>query len=373
MSEMSRDARRAARAKAHRMVTATPGKVDASSYGPEEVLDAGVKTGARPVSRRAYKKGGKVVAMEGKDAVQHAGRKPRARKDGGMVADSFANVDMKEANEDRDGKKHVGGFKRGGRTGRDAGGEVPTTRFNIGAGESLPRKVVGFKRGGSAYEGTEKDKREDKKLAKKHHMTTKEWEGSALDEKHDAQRSTKGLKSGGSTDGKWIQGAIKHPGALRESLHVKEGKNIPAAKLEKAAHSDNPKLAKRARLAETLKRMHRKDGGRAGKGKTDINIIIGAGSRGPQQPMPDPTLGAPGAAPIPVPVGPPGLGAAGPAIPGGMPPVGAPPPMGPAGGPPMPMPRKRGGRTYASYKDMDAGSGSGDGRLEKTEIAKRKK
>jgi hypothetical protein len=41
-----------------------------------------------------------------------------------------------------------------------------------------------------------------------------------------------------------------------------------------------------------------------------------------------------------------------------------------------PMPRKAGGRvgrrTYKSASDMDAGSGSGFGRLEKTEIQKRK-
>jgi len=52
---------------------------------------------------------------------------------------------------------------------------------------------------------------------------------------------------------KWITGAIKHPGALREELHVKKGEKIPAKRLEKAAHSKNPTLAKRARLAETLK------------------------------------------------------------------------------------------------------------------------
>jgi hypothetical protein len=57
---------------------------------------------------------------------------------------------------------------------------------------------------------------------------------------------------------KWIQGAIKHPGALRKSLHVKEGEKIPEGKLKKAEHSKNPKTAKRARLAETLKKMHKK-------------------------------------------------------------------------------------------------------------------
>lgn len=59
----------------------------------------------------------------------------------------------------------------------------------------------------------------------------------------------------------WIKGAIKHPGALREQLGVPEGKNIPAKKLEKASHSDDPKLAKRANLAMTLKKLHKRHGG----------------------------------------------------------------------------------------------------------------
>ena len=56
---------------------------------------------------------------------------------------------------------------------------------------------------------------------------------------------------------KWIQKAIKHPGALHEELHVPKGKKIPKAKLEKAAH-DKGKEGKRARLAETLEGMHKK-------------------------------------------------------------------------------------------------------------------
>lgn len=57
---------------------------------------------------------------------------------------------------------------------------------------------------------------------------------------------------------KWIQKAIKHPGALHKSLHVKPGEKIPESKLKKAEHSKNPTTKKRAILAETLKKMHHK-------------------------------------------------------------------------------------------------------------------
>ena len=53
-------------------------------------------------------------------------------------------------------------------------------------------------------------------------------------------------------DGRWIQKAIKKPGALRASLGVKKGKTIPAKKLASAAKKKG-KLGQRARLAETLK------------------------------------------------------------------------------------------------------------------------
>ena len=55
-------------------------------------------------------------------------------------------------------------------------------------------------------------------------------------------------------DGKWIQKAIKKPGALRAQLGAKPGKPIPAAKLAKAAKAKG-KLGQRARLAMTLKKM----------------------------------------------------------------------------------------------------------------------
>lgn len=57
---------------------------------------------------------------------------------------------------------------------------------------------------------------------------------------------------------KWIQGAIKHPGALHKELGVPEGKKIPASKLKAAEHSKNPLERNRANLAKTLKGMHKK-------------------------------------------------------------------------------------------------------------------
>lgn len=56
---------------------------------------------------------------------------------------------------------------------------------------------------------------------------------------------------------KWIQKAIKNPGALRKELHAKKGEPIPAKKLTAAAKKAGT-LGKRARLAETLKKMHGK-------------------------------------------------------------------------------------------------------------------
>ncbi len=58
-------------------------------------------------------------------------------------------------------------------------------------------------------------------------------------------------------DGKWIQSAIKKPGALRKSLGAKPGKPIPAGKLAKAAKAPG-KMGQRARLAITLKKMKKK-------------------------------------------------------------------------------------------------------------------
>jgi hypothetical protein len=77
----------------------------------------------------------------------------------------------------------------------------------------------------------------------------KDMEDKDLDEKEYAYK-----RGGMAKGGKWIQGAIKKPGALKKSLGVPMDKPIPAAKLQKASKAPG-KMGQRARLAMTLKGM----------------------------------------------------------------------------------------------------------------------
>jgi len=431
MSEMAKRARQAMKGKIASLVRTDPKmKVDASGYTPPDALDADVKTGMRPISRRQFKKGGKVVAVHGKEAVHHAGKKPRRSGGRALTADSLINRSLKEANQSRDGYKHVGGMKRGGRTHKDLGGLLGGAAMNgvdpaivAGLGADALRK-----RGGKvSHPDVAEDKKLIKSMVKKEAIKSgKAHGGSCRCAKCMGGRSAR--KDGG---GNWIKDAIKHKGSLHKALHVAADEKIPAKKLTKAAHSSNPKLAKKAHLAQTLKRMHRdeggevmsyndndkppsggvgstlnnpverqrlidslknkpppkpkkrggsmsvsdgslegtrptggrlarKSGGRAGKGKMNVNIIIGAHKPEGQGMMPP--QGPQGPQGIPVPVPPTGPGAAGPA---GMPPGMMPAmPTAPSAAPPsMPMPRKTGGRV--GYNPKQDGGGGGLGRLHK--------
>lgn len=57
----------------------------------------------------------------------------------------------------------------------------------------------------------------------------------------------------------WIDSAIQKPGALRQSLGVRTGHNIPAQELENAAGKPGV-LGRRARLAQTLKKLRKRKG-----------------------------------------------------------------------------------------------------------------
>lgn len=81
-----------------------------------------------------------------------------------------------------------------------------------------------------------------------------------------SEARAKGMKKGGDVKKNWIAGAIKKPGALRQSLGVKSGEKIPAKKLAAAAKKPG-KMGQRARLAQTLKGFS-KGGGIESRGKT---------------------------------------------------------------------------------------------------------
>ena len=129
----AKKARQAMKNKAKRLASEKSERVDSSTWTQAEPLDADVKTGMRPVSRRAYRSGGKVT---GEATVKHAGKKARAS--GGaasakQIALAKVNRNVKDANEEREGKKHIGGLKSGGRAKRAYGGR--------GAGERTQHEM----------------------------------------------------------------------------------------------------------------------------------------------------------------------------------------------------------------------------------------
>jgi hypothetical protein len=145
MSTASEAARAAARSKAERLTRSDPkDRVDASGYSPDGAMDAGVQTGPRPISRRQYRRGGQV---EGEKSAARADRKPRASGGKAMTADSYLNRDVKAANEEREGTKHVGGMKKGGRAGKLAGGPL----MQATGSPTLPPSTVGRKEGGRTH------------------------------------------------------------------------------------------------------------------------------------------------------------------------------------------------------------------------------
>ena len=103
MSAMAGKARDDARLKAERLTRTPKGDVDASGWREPLGENAQVQTGPRPISRRQFKRGGKV---EGEKAKKHAGRKPRAA--GGVTSSVPA------------GSVRTGGMTTGGTMGAEA-------------------------------------------------------------------------------------------------------------------------------------------------------------------------------------------------------------------------------------------------------------
>lgn len=120
MSAMSQKARDDAKSKVERLVRSGKTRVDASDFSAQDAMDANSQTGMQPVSRRNYRRGGKVA---GEKSPPRADRKPRST--GGaapLTPNNFINRDAKEANMKRDGIHLRGGLKTGGRATKAGGG-----------------------------------------------------------------------------------------------------------------------------------------------------------------------------------------------------------------------------------------------------------
>jgi len=498
MSEASVAARKAMKDKARRMTGADNAeKVDASSWTPSEPENADKATGLRPISPRAYRRGGKVgMVASGEKTATRADRKPR--KSGGSAND-YINRDVKAANAEK-GKPHIGGYKNGGRPGKMFGGQMVDPRalaeasvtdagnrsgvgsarmsFQGSKGTPLPYKKggearkkrlaggrslgetvdtqnktremddiernnyraqrsKGFAKGESQYHATNppgrlfdegtpdpwdeaegkmrggkakhSDEAEDKALIKK--MVKKadlkpaakcgggamknggkalrarggkapEWEQrqilDRMNEKTDRERNAAATRktfpnvskmtSEGHPD--WDAMGVKGTGQRARGGKASHGTDCDC----KACRASGGKAGNyTGGTRPTGGRIAKASGGRTGKGKMNVNIVIA--QPGQNQPAGQPPMQPPPRPAMPIPVLPPtmapqmgGISAPPAAMPS---PVGAAPPMSMPM--PMPMPRQSGGRTYRSYKDMDAGSLGGMGRLEKSEIQAHKR
>ena len=195
MSEMAKEARAKMREKARRMTEAgDPNmKVDASSWMPTEQLNANAKTGLRPVSRRQFRKGGKVL---GKEAAKHAGKKPRKTGDDALTANSYLNRNVKEANAEL-GKPHVGGFKKGGAVNRkhkmdggdlEGSGTTWTGGGNPQSGQVPPasaaQKAEAAKEAAARAAADAKERAREDEMFRSYRSTGKKHGGSAHHKSH---------------------------------------------------------------------------------------------------------------------------------------------------------------------------------------------
>lgn len=187
------------------------------------------------------------------------------------------------------------------------------------------------------------------------------------DSDNDAEADNWGMaQAKTSSSAKFKRGGAVH-GAGKKA-HMGRPMRASGGKVDVTRIGELPKLDGKADGSDhevsrnIVAREARARGGRAGKGKTVVNVIVGGGKPDMPPPAPPPSMPPPMPPPPPPQAHPPI--AMPPGAPAGMPPggpAGMPPGM-PPGGAPMPM-RASGGKVYNPDK---GGAGGAMGRMNKT-------
>jgi len=236
-----------------------------------------------PTRQRQYKKGGPVKKYEGGGMVEieikigGGGKKGKhMMPDGSMMEDS-----EHESEEYKKGgrvKKYAEGGEVSPRSGMKAQlqrsrtrtqGLMETPENYLAPRDTTPIRVKPRSMFSTSRESDPIRQREREQTRReqdfrnrvnsaieREYATQSELE-SQLDKDQEQSRPKNYKKGGAVKGGKWIQNAIKKPGALRAQLGVKEGQKIPAKKLATAAKAPG-KLGQRARFAQTLSKMRKK-------------------------------------------------------------------------------------------------------------------
>jgi len=430
MDMIRKSSRKAAMEKAKRLSGGDPReKVDSSTFTPPDFMNPEVKTGLRPISKRAFKRGGKVAHSEGTKAHQHAGKKPRQHGGKALSADTLVNRSVKEANKSREGaNRHpVGALKKGGRIHKANGGmRSERTEYEKDRRDSVDQ--------GMNYRSDSQHNDDSlRKAVRKYENTAKETGYSNLKaggrtkkkiggilggpmgglipmalnsmrDKDDKNRGGRTKKEHGGMTGdpraamlKQMEssnragvpsGLIPSRGGvssrLSKAIGFKHGgsSDLDGMKSGGAAHPDiteDRKLIKQMIKSDAMKRSNHAKGGaaeakgdriaRATGGKAGkggkTNIHINIAPSGGAGAMPPPTM-PPRSIPVPPPMG----GAGGPPM-GGMPmggmPMPFPVPMGAMGGGAGGPPPLPMGRKHGGRTSypITTGSGGGNARIEK--------
>lgn len=341
MYELAKSSREKMKAKARRLAGEKDQKVDSSDWSPAPMLRADVKTGARPIMKPSAKGIGESnAAADTKAAIGDIKR--GAYKSGGAVKD--AGVYDKKALGAIDPRAKRAAtptpYKKGGKVVRASGGlakqlagEAAEKKF--GEDVAAIKKMIKETGGPLDLSGS---KPPDKMPIRKHGGKVKRADGGKLPNPYEAMRSEERM------------GRMK----------VEEKRKLPPPKeaAESAARTGDMPAGRK----HGGKKIAKKKGGSVG-----LTVVI-ADKGGRQQQAAPMVPPMPRGVPVPMPA--PAQGAMGAPGPGPMMPPGA---VGAAPPAQMPMMRKAGGRVTKvakSYQDMEAGAVSGEGRLQKTDIAK---